>query len=263
MRGRVCHRLAAAGALVMSGCASQADLVRTDRQLRALIQENQRQVQTVQRELERLRARVEDRGVRSGGEGEDRVTVLEERLSELEKQSGTTTGEETARATASTLPPTTTTLPAPPPSTVDDDEWRREVSGEQASVSKLNVAEKGEFLGLLDGLARKDCARVTPQLNTFAASRKESPLADNAIYWAARCYALRRDQNQAIAKFYDVVQRYPKGDKAPAALWAQGNIFLELGDAPDARLAFSKLIRDYPNVDEAARARKKLSELER
>jgi TolA-binding protein len=59
------------------------------------------------------------------------------------------------------------------------------------------------------------------------------------------------------------VQRYPKGDKAPAALYAQGSLFIDLGDSPDARLAFSKLIRDYPASEEAARARQKLSELER
>jgi tol-pal system protein YbgF len=111
-------------------------------------------------------------------------------------------------------------------------------------------------------VANKDCPRSVPQLNSFASKHKESPLADNALYWAARCYAVRGDQNQAITKFYDVVTRYPKGDKAPAALWAQGNLFVDMGDSPDARLAFSKLIRDYPSSEEAARARKKLSELE-
>ena len=35
-----------------------------------------------------------------------------------------------------------------------------------------------------------------------------------------------------------------------------------MGDSPDARLAFAKLIRDYPSSEEAARARQKLSELE-
>jgi hypothetical protein len=35
-----------------------------------------------------------------------------------------------------------------------------------------------------------------------------------------------------------------------------------MGDSPDARLAFSKLIREYPSSEEAARARQKLSELE-
>jgi len=56
--------------------------------------------------------------------------------------------------------------------------------------------------------------------------------------------------------------RYPKGDRAPAALWAQGNLFLQMGNSPDARIVLGKLIRDYPSSDEAARARQKLSDLE-
>ena len=51
-----------------------------------------------------------------------------------------------------------------------------------------------------------------------------------------------------------MVTKYPKGDKAAAALWAQGNLFVDMGDSPDARLAFSKLIREYPSSEEAARA---------
>jgi TolA-binding protein len=35
-----------------------------------------------------------------------------------------------------------------------------------------------------------------------------------------------------------------------------------MGDSPDARITFSKLIRDYPSTDEATRARQKLSQLE-
>jgi TolA-binding protein len=59
-----------------------------------------------------------------------------------------------------------------------------------------------------------------------------------------------------------VVTRYPKSDKAPAALWQQGLLFVRMGNTPDARLALSKLIKDYPASFEASRARQKLVELE-
>jgi tol-pal system protein YbgF len=126
----------------------------------------------------------------------------------------------------------------------------------------VNVPERAEYLGLLDGLARGDCARMVPQLNGFAASHKESPLSDDALYWAGRCYVRLRRPEDAISKFYEVGTRYPKGDKAPAALWAQATLFVEMGNSPDARIVFSKLIRDYPASDEAARARQKLGELQ-
>jgi TolA-binding protein len=52
-----------------------------------------------------------------------------------------------------------------------------------------------------------------------------SPLADNALYWKAR-------------------------------------LLIRLGDVPSARVALSKLIRDYPSTTEATQARRRLSEVE-
>jgi len=254
----------------LAGCATHAELAQQDRQLRSILQEQRKQVQQVQHEMERLRADIEEGHPRrsgGGGAGDDRLTALEQRLADLER--GTGSGGPPPAATppsGSPAPPSATASAPPagshPPAATPDDEWRQEIAREQKAAGTLNVPERAEYLALLDGLARQDCARTVPQLNGFAANHKESRLADHALYWAARCYALRGDQNQAVTKFYDVVTKYPKGDKAAAALWAQGNLFVEMGDSPDARLAFSKLIREYPSSEEAARARQKLTELE-
>src|SRR5579875_696624 len=247
---QVTRRGAAAGGLLLllgaGGCATRADIVQRDRQLRQMILEDRRQLQQVERELERLRRAVEEGPRRGGAAANDRVADLERRLAELESRLGGPEGP---------------AVPAPAPE--EADEWQREVAREQAAVGAMgNVPERQEFAGILDGLARKDCGRAIPQLNSFAANHKDSPLADDALYWAARCYQLRGDAKQAISKFYDVVMRYPKGDKTPAALWAQGNLFVQIGDTPDARLALSELVRKYPASEEAAKARQKLSELE-
>jgi tol-pal system protein YbgF len=228
-------------------------------------------MQSMQREVERLRADVEGgpgRSTASSG-GSERLRELEERLAALERGRGMPPPEEGELPPGAEEPPAAPTPPAavPSPPAVsakppEEDAWRRDVAREQAEAGTINVPERGAYLQLLDGLAKKDCQRTVPQLNSFASSNRESPLADNALYWAARCYAVSGDQNQAISKFYDVVTRYPKADKAPAALWAQGNLFVGMGDTPDARLAFSKLIRDYPNSEEAALARQKLTQLE-
>ena len=256
-------------ALALAGCASRAQIMQQDRQLRSILQDQRRQLQEMQRELERLRADVEEgHPQRPGGVPiDDRITTLEQRIAQLERATGTSPGDIVSPAPPPSPPPvatTPTTIPpvARPPVAADNDPWRREIAREQASAGAVNVPERAEYLGILDVLARQDCARAVPQLNSFVSSHKDSALADDALYWAARCYALKGDQNQAVAKFYDVVTRYPKGDKAAPALWAQGNLFVDMGDSPDARLAFSKLIREHPGSEEAARARQKLSELE-
>jgi tol-pal system protein YbgF len=261
--------------LALAGCATRADLVNQDRRLRGLLQEQRRQLQSLEREVERLRADVEGGGgrVRAGAGSRDRERELEERLSALEQgraptpppAEGETLPPDEGMPTSTTLPsvarPTPTPAPVPPTAAAEDP-WRRDVAREQAEAGTVNVPERGAYLQLLDGVAKKDCARAIPQLNSFASANRESPLAANALYWTARCYAASGDQNQAISKFYDVVTRYPKANKAPAALLAQGNLFVSMGDTPDARLALSKLIRDYPNSEEAALARQKLTQLE-
>jgi tol-pal system protein YbgF len=262
------------GVLALAGCATRADLVNQDRRLRGLLQEQRRQVQSLEREVERLRADVESGGGRGGGGGGTRVRELEDRLAALERErspSGLPPTEAEPSPSDETVTSTTTPpsvarpapTPAPaPPAAPAEDAWRRDVAREQAEAGTVNVPERGAYLQLLDGVAKKDCARAIPQLNSFASANRESPLAANALYWTARCYAASGDQNQAISKFYDVVTRYPKANKAPAALLAQGNLFVSMGDNPDARLALSKLIRDYPNSEEAALARQKLATLE-
>jgi TolA-binding protein len=260
----------------LGGCATRAEVVQQDRQLRGLLQDERRQLQEVQHEVERLRADMEEgRGPQrgTGGAGDDRLAALEQRITQLEQGGARAPAPPTTEAAvepprpAPTPGPSATPSPAAPPpggppaATSAEDEWRRELAREQAAAGAINVPERAEYLGLLDGLAR-DCMRVVPQLNSFAANHKESPLADNALYWAARCYQQKGRQEEAISKFYEVGTRYPKGDKAPAALWAQANLFLQMGNSPDARIVFSKLIRDYPGSDEASRARQKLSQLE-
>jgi tol-pal system protein YbgF len=143
-----------------------------------------------------------------------------------------------------------------------DETFRQDVSEAQAAAATEDVPERGEYTAALDLVAAGQCPRAIQALNGFAAKHKESPLADDALYWAARCHAARRDQNQAISKFYEVVTRYPKGNKAAAALWAQGNLFIDIGNTPDARIVLGKLIREHPGSEEAARAREKLNELQ-
>ncbi|MFN8544606.1 MAG: tol-pal system protein YbgF [Candidatus Binatia bacterium] len=271
--------LSALFVVALAGCASQGEVMRADRQVRQMILEDRKKIEQMQRTLERLQRAV-DEG-RGGARGGDRVAALEKRLDELEGRPGASSVAPSGAEPAEP-PPATAERPAPQPAArpeppqpaaaapappavppAGDDEWRRDVEHEQAAVGATNVKEKAEYLGIVEVLGRKDCAKAVPQLNSFASAYKDSPLADNATYWVARCYQQRGDNKQAISKFYDVVTKYPRGDKTPAALWAQGNLFVAVGDTPDARLALGKLIREYPNSDEAARARQKITELER
>jgi len=263
----------AAGALGLAGCASQADLIAQERRMSQQLGEQRKQIQSIQREIERLRGDVEG-GPRPSSEAgrtvDQRLQELEDRVARVEgPPAGATApptealGQDVPPPTAKAMPPRDMPPPPPAPPPVADDAWGRDVARDQQAITASNAPERDQLVPMLDSVGKKDCGRAVGQLNTFAAQNKQSPLASNALYWVARCHALKGDRNQAITKFYDVVTKYPRGSKAPAALWEQGNLFIEMGDTPDARLALGKLIKDYPNSDEAGRARKRLTELDR
>jgi TolA-binding protein len=247
-----------------------------------LMREQRRQIDGVQREIERVRGDVEQGGGprRSGGGSslDQRVTSVEDRVTRLEGGTPAATSYPFATAPVDpNAPPVLTTTapvapepPPPPPGKLTGD-WDQAVAAERASVATVDVPERADFDGILGTLAQRDCGPAVSRLNAFAAAHKTSPLADNALYWAGRCYILMGDStpqrssdfyNQAIAKFYDLGTTYPEGEKTPAALWEQGQLFLEMKDEPDARIVFSRLIRDYPASPEAGRARQKLADLQ-
>ena len=288
-------RLAYAGlaALVAcAGCVSHAELAQRDQQIMRLIQDQRRQIDNVRKQMEHLENDVETGGGRrrSGSASLDRrLTTIEDRLTRLDGGApveGTTPmpGEVVpGQPLPGEVPPGETPPgqvavgePAPEgqavPGTKLTADWDASLQSERAAVAQMDVPERADFEAILNTLSQRDCGPAVSRLNAFAASHKTSPLADDALYWAGRCYILMGDStpqrstdfyNQAIAKFYDLGTTYPEGEKTPAALWEQGRLFLEMGDEPDARIVFSRLIRDYPASSEAGLARQKLADLQR
>jgi TolA-binding protein len=167
------------------------------------------------------------------------------------------TGAAPPQQVAAAPPPT---VPAPPPSAVDA-EWKREVAQERAVAAATTGAERAEYLGALDGLANGDCVQAIARLDAVGSGA--SPLLDNVLYWKARCAAVRGDDREAVSGLANLVEHYPRSDKAPAALWQEGKLLIARGDVPAARAALAKLVRDYPATAEAEQARRRLAELER
>jgi TolA-binding protein len=63
---------------------------------------------------------------------------------------------------------------------------------------------------------------------------------------------------KAILEYQKVVEKYPKGNKVPAALLKQGFAFSSIGDNSNGRLILESLIQKYPDSNEAKIAAKKL-----
>jgi tol-pal system protein YbgF len=85
--------------------------------------------------------------------------------------------------------------------------------------------------------------------------------ADNAQFWIGETFYREKSYEKAILEYQKVIEKYPKGNKVPAALLKQGHAFLALGDKINSRLIFEELIRKYPQTSEAKTAGDKLKEL--
>jgi len=99
------------------------------------------------------------------------------------------------------------------------------------------------------------------RLREFLRKSPRSDSADDAQFFIGEAYYSLRDFNRAILEFNEVLLRYPRGDRVPAALLRQAFAFAELGDKVDARLVLQKLVSEHPKTAEAERGRQKLAEL--
>jgi tol-pal system protein YbgF len=97
--------------------------------------------------------------------------------------------------------------------------------------------------------------------SAFLQSFPASLYADDASYWLADCHYKNGDYKNAILRFDDVASRHPDSDKAPEALYRQGEALLQLGPGFNkaAQGAFQKIVTDYPD---SRRARPAADQLE-
>jgi tol-pal system protein YbgF len=86
-------------------------------------------------------------------------------------------------------------------------------------------------------------------------------LADNAIYWIGECYYSKKSYKEAIDAFTQLLNTYKTSDKAAAALLKKGLAYLELGDRSQAVINLQYVLYEHPGTKEAELARSKLAGL--
>lgn len=89
----------------------------------------------------------------------------------------------------------------------------------------------------------------------------KSERADNAQFWIGEIYYREKWFEKSILEYQKVIENYPKGNKVPASLLKQGLAFLNLGDKANSRLILQELIKKHPKSNEAKIAKDKLKAL--
>jgi tol-pal system protein YbgF len=247
-----------------AGCASDSDLTslrKEQRDLARRLADTRADVETLRVQLSRLRGQVEEGGQRGRAAASAPSSDIEERLRVLESSSarpaepGAATGPSSVppgSEFASTPPPAP--APAPPPVAPPTSETGSPVSVE----SDLGRSTSDEYRTGLTQYQHGDQQKAVQTLRSLVNKNPKSDVVPYAQYWIGEAYYSQGKYNEAILAYNEVLVGSPKSDRVPAALLRQGSAFAELGDKIDARLILQKLVRDYPNTPEAARAKRQL-----
>lgn len=112
-----------------------------------------------------------------------------------------------------------------------------------------------------DAWRANDHATCIDRFGRFLQSFASSKLADDAAYWWADCHYKAGELQKAVLRFDEVATRYPTSEKAPEALFREGETLLQLGPkfSKAAGQAFQRLIDAYPDHKRAQDARERLA----
>jgi tol-pal system protein YbgF len=105
-----------------------------------------------------------------------------------------------------------------------------------------------------------DLDKARQQFKRLIKEFPNSKIVDNAQFWIGESYFREKWYERAILEYQTVIEKYPKGNKVPAAMLKQGMALQKIGENPSARLIFEELVNKYPKASEAAIAKKKLKE---
>jgi tol-pal system protein YbgF len=85
-----------------------------------------------------------------------------------------------------------------------------------------------------------------------------SELADNAQFWIAESSYAQEEYDTAAKEYDEVIEKYPKGDRVPAAYLKKALCLMQTDRAAEAVVLLQHLIQTYPTSEEAALARDRL-----
>lgn len=133
-------------------------------------------------------------------------------------------------------PPAPVEKPVAEPARPDEDLYNK----------SLAVYRQGDFEGAMGGFER------------LLTQYPDSRYAENAQFWVGECHMSLKQYEQAILAYQKVITNYPKGNKVPGATYRQAVAFNEINDKISARLLLNRVIRSFPQSEEAGLAKKKL-----
>jgi len=130
---------------------------------------------------------------------------------------------------------------------------------EPKAISKKVLSEDEIYTAAIQFINQENYEAARKKLKAFLKRHPQSTRADNAQFWIAETYFREKWYEKALIEYQNVIERYPKGNKVPAAYLKQALAFEKIGDKANARLVLKELIKKFPKANEAKIGRQKLN----
>jgi tol-pal system protein YbgF len=239
--------VALAGAPLL-GCVTVAEHRKLERRVMDMQRggndsKSREQIADLTAEVQALRAELRD----LTGRVEETERQAQESMEEAQK------ARREAAAAAVAKPGAAARSPGDEPDVVGGAVARAEEDAELSD--ELKAYQEG-----LSAWRAKDYPACIDRFRGFLQTYASSSRADDAAFWIADCHYKQGEFKNAVLRFDDVVRNYPTGNRAPDALYRQGESLLKLGPGfhEAARRAFERVLKEYPDSARAAEARRQL-----
>lgn len=136
----------------------------------------------------------------------------------------------------------------------------KQPSGPQVAALPPGATPEKQYEHAFEQLRTGNYDQAEKEFSTFVAKNKTHNLAGGAQYWLGESYFVRNRFAEAAASFGEVIQKYPKGTKAPDALLKLGLSLASLNKKNEACTALGQMNKMYPD---AAPSVKRRTETER
>lgn len=144
----------------------------------------------------------------------------------------------------------------PPPSIVPESEFAEDEAALGALPSEMSGPVSEGLQSLREGNFERALAFWDEALDLATGTDWEAM----AMFWRTVTMEGMGKTSESVQEYLTLVKRFPKYKRAPLALYRQGALLQRLGDQKVARLAFTKLVNDYPKSSEAGLAKQLLRE---
>jgi tol-pal system protein YbgF len=179
---------------------------------------------------------------------DDKIRTIMGKLDELDYQIKTYWAETKAmsatRHAPDQLPPISTTSP--------------DVRQAPKAVPKTDARYEETYKEAFESFQRGQYEEAIARFTAFTETYSGTPLASNAFYWIGESYMNLKNNDKAILYFQEVIDKYPKSEKAPRALLSQAEAFRLTNDKKSSNTLLKRIIELYPKSEEAIIAERKL-----